>query len=200
MWVEAQKKESGAAQEVEASLKKGRVRDIERCLVRSQTVWFQEGVVVTVAINILLDRSGSMGNVKLETISGLNAFKKEQATTAAEIGEDVLLFVEQFDSEGFDVVVDGVKIGDAPDWNSDVYEPRGMTPLYDSIGKAIGHLDNRLAEVKPDRVVFVMMTDGLENASSELNKEKARIPVRETGQTRTTRRATQRTARTTWQQ
>jgi Mg-chelatase subunit ChlD len=121
-------------------------------------------------IAVLLDRSGSMESVKDETISGYNAFIKEQK----EAGDNASLSLVQFDSAGIDTLQEFTPISAVPDLNGDTFQPRGMTPLLDALGKTINTTGKSLEAIpeanRPDKVVFVVITDGQENASHEFNK------------------------------
>ena len=116
-------------------------------------------------IAVLLDRSGSMDAVKDETISGFNYFLKEQKAA----GDNASLTLVQFDSESTDVVHEAKPVRDVPDLNGDTYQPRGSTPLLDALGQTINSTGRTLAAIpetnRPDKVVFVVITDGQENAS-----------------------------------
>jgi Mg-chelatase subunit ChlD len=121
-------------------------------------------------IAVLLDRSGSMGAVKDETISGFNYFLKEQKAA----GDNASFTLVQFDSESTDVVHEARPVRDVPDLNQDTYQPRGSTPLLDALGSTINSTGKTLAAIpeanRPDKVVFVVITDGEENASHKFTK------------------------------
>jgi Mg-chelatase subunit ChlD len=121
-------------------------------------------------IAVLLDRSGSMGSVKDETISGFNYFLKEQKAT----GDNASFTLVQFDSESTDVMHEARPVRDVPDLNGDTYQPRGSTPLLDALGETINSTGRTLAAIpepnRPDKVVFVVITDGEENASHKFKK------------------------------
>lgn len=121
-------------------------------------------------ITILLDRSGSMESVKDETISGYNAFIKEQK----EAGDNASLTLVQFDSQGIDTLQECTPIQAVPNLNTDTFQPRGMTPLLDALGRTIESAGKSLAAIpeasRPDKVVFVIITDGQENASHSFSK------------------------------
>lgn len=125
-------------------------------------------------IAVLLDRSGSMGVVKDETISGFNYFLKEQQTA----GDNASLTLVQFDSESTDVVHEARPVRDVPDLNQDTYQPRGSTPLLDALGQTIISTGKTLAAIpeakRPDKVVFVVITDGEENASHHFTKARVK--------------------------
>ena len=121
-------------------------------------------------IAVLLDRSGSMGSVKGETISGFNYFLKEQK----QAGDNASFTLVQFDSQSTDVVHEAKPVREVPDLNEDTYQPRGSTPLLDALGHTINSTGRTLAAIpeanRPDKVVFVVITDGEENASHTFTK------------------------------
>src|SRR4030095_8419932 len=123
---------------------------------------------------VLLDRSGSMGSVKDETISGFNYFLKEQKAA----GDNATFTLVQFDSESTDVVHEARQIREVPDLNQDTYLPRGCTPLLDALGQTIISTGKTLAGIpepnRHDKVVFVVITDGEENASHQFTKARVK--------------------------
>jgi Mg-chelatase subunit ChlD len=125
-------------------------------------------------IAVLLNRSGSMGSVKDETISGFNYFLKEQKAA----GDNATFTLVQFDSESTDVVHEARQIREVPDLNQDTYLPRGSTPLLDALGQTIISTGKALAGIpesnRPDKVVFVVITDGEENASHKFSKARVK--------------------------
>ena len=125
-------------------------------------------------ISVLLDRSGSMGTVKDETITGFNYFLKEQK----DAGDNATFTLVQFDSESTDVVHEARQIREVPDLNQDTYLPRGSTPLLDALGQTIISTGKTLAGIpesnRPDKVVFVVITDGEENASHQFTKARVK--------------------------
>jgi hypothetical protein len=125
---------------------------------------------------ILLDRTGSMEGIWSEALGSVNAYAKEMAEPdgGREIASRITLAV--FDAQDglqFDVIRKGV---DANRWRSvtnDDASPRGMTPLYDAIGRIV-----TLAEFdKPEKAVIVIMTDGEENSSRELTNAGAKAAL-----------------------
>jgi Mg-chelatase subunit ChlD len=125
-------------------------------------------------ISVLLDRSGSMGAVKDETITGFNYFLKEQKAA----GDNATFTLVQFDSESTDVTHEARQIREVPDLNQDTYLPRGSTPLLDALGQTIVSTGKSLAGIpepnRPDKVVFVVITDGEENASHQFTKARVK--------------------------
>lgn len=120
-------------------------------------------------VALLLDRSGSMSTHKTETISAVNSYIDK--TKEKFKGRFVLT---QFDSESIDIVHDG-KIKDIEHLTEESYQPRGMTPLLDAIGKTLEAFDTDGFE----NIVFVVMTDGQENHSREYKLEAIRAKIEE---------------------
>lgn len=125
---------------------------------------------------ILLDRTGSMSSMWTEALSSVNAYAAGLASLEGGPAVDADVTVAVFDAqEGlqFDVIRDNV---DATNWRNVTdadASPRGMTPLYDAIGRIVS-----VAETdRPDKAVLVIMTDGLENASRELTREGAKAAL-----------------------
>lgn len=108
----------------------------------------------------VIDRSGSMSIIKDDAEGGINSFLQNQK----EIGEAKLTLAE-FDSE-YNLLHEGT---DIKLFEKYTLMPRSMTALYDAVGMTA-------ARVKDDKVsgkrIFVIVTDGMENASREWNKTK----------------------------
>ncbi|ABB23414.1 vWA domain-containing protein [Pelodictyon luteolum] len=122
-------------------------------------------------ITVILDRSGSMGIIRDDTIGGLNAFVDRQA---AEPGDATLTLV-QFDSgDPYEVRLHFMPIGEVRALNPETYVPRGMTPLLDALGRAINDIECGIAKLeegrRPETVVVAVITDGQENSSTEFTK------------------------------
>ena len=119
-------------------------------------------------ITLVVDRSGSMEEVRTDAEGGVNSFIVEQAKESGE----ALLTLMQFDTE-YDLVHKGVPVSQVPAYR---LVPRGMTALLDAIGRAISETGERLSNMneqdRPGLVIFVVMTDGLENSSKEFSKDR----------------------------
>ena len=111
-------------------------------------------------VSFILDESGSMESVKTETISGFN----EYIQTIKKNANNIYMTFAKFNSEhGVEVVYDNKPILDLTELKETQYQPEGMTPLYDAIGQVIRTVEKDNAK----RILFVIQTDGLENASKE---------------------------------
>ena len=112
----------------------------------------------------ILDRSGSMAGLEDDTVGGFNAMIEKQK---AESGEAVVSTV-LFDSRS-KVVHDRLPLDRVPALTRKEYYVRGCTALLDAVGEAIRHIGNihkyAREEDRPERTMFVITTDGMENAS-----------------------------------
>ncbi|HEY0458392.1 MAG TPA: vWA domain-containing protein [Pyrinomonadaceae bacterium] len=122
-------------------------------------------------ITIILDRSGSMESVKSDTVGGFNSFLSEQQ----QVEGAAALSLVQFDDQ-YEIVYEDRDIQAADRLTEATFQPRGMTALLDAVGRTINSVGGRLAALpeteRPDKVLFVIMTDGFENASKEFNAAK----------------------------
>lgn len=116
-------------------------------------------------IAVILDRSGSMEKAKDDHEGGLNSFIREQK----ELEGDVYFTFLQFDDVNpCEVIYLSEPIEQV---GPITLTPRGRTPLLDAVGRGIQVLSARiLREYKPDMVIVMVITDGLENASREYTK------------------------------
>ena len=112
----------------------------------------------------ILDRSGSMAGLENDTIGGFNAMIEKQRT---EPGEAIVSTV-LFDNER-EVIHDRVDIQKIAPMTREEYYVRGCTALLDAVGYAIAHIGNvhkyAREEDRPEKTLFVITTDGFENAS-----------------------------------
>lgn len=111
-------------------------------------------------IVFLLDRSGSMAGSESDTIGGYNSYLKEQK------GENVKVTTVLFDHE-YELLHNRKNINEVLDLTNKEYFVRGCTALLDAIGKTIELVDKSGSK----KVMFVITTDGLENASKLYTKE-----------------------------
>ncbi len=122
---------------------------------------------------MLIDRTGSIASILADAQGGLDSYIDDQAEQPG----DCNLTLYAFDSQSFDLAIPRQPIADASRY---VIEPRGSTPLYDSVAKTIINTD----AVVPvgAHVIVVISTDGYENASHEYNATQVRelIAARET--------------------
>lgn len=123
-------------------------------------------------IIFLLDRSGSMSGLESDTIGGFNAFIEQQKKIEEETKVTTVLFDDKYELLWNGVDANEVKLTDRD------YYVRGSTALLDAVGKAILDVGIRLSntneEERPDHVLFVITTDGYENASREFTYKKVK--------------------------
>lgn len=129
-------------------------------------------------IIVVADRSGSMNDVRDDTIGGFNAFLKEQQKLKD--GRCLLTYC-QFDTE-YEVVHESLPIEKMKPLDYSTFEPRGATALLDAVGKTIDEAGARFAAMpedkRPGNVVLVIMTDGQENSSGIMMEGPDKTPVR----------------------
>ncbi|MDR1542591.1 MAG: hypothetical protein LBU32_32370 [Clostridiales bacterium] len=117
-------------------------------------------------IVFILDRSGSMHNLVSDTIGGYNSFIKNQQ----EVSGEAILTTVLFDNQ-YELLHDRVDIKAVSPITSKEYYVRGATALLDALGFSImkiGDVFNSLPEeCRPEKVIFVITTDGQENSSKE---------------------------------
>ena len=121
----------------------------------------------------ILDRSGSMGGLESDTIGGCNAMIEKQKRVEGEAYVSTVLF----DNEST-VIHDRVPLSEIQPMTEEEYFVRGCTALLDAIGGAIHHIGNvhkyARREDVPEHTVFVITTDGMENASRRYSSDRVR--------------------------
>lgn len=126
----------------------------------------------------ILDRSGSMHGLEADTIGGFNALLEKQKAE----GSAVLVSTVMFNQES-KVIHDRCDIGTVPPLTSQDYEPAGCTALLDAIGSAVKHIRNVHRYARPEdvpaRTLFVITTDGMENASRHFAADEVRALIEE---------------------
>lgn len=148
-------------------------------------------------LGILLDRSGSMTSIKEATISGVNKVLQEQT----QLEGNCIVSLWQFDKRNrlntifknqeilsldldSDLVTtfENVNIKNVNLLTNEAYQPYGETPYYDCATLAIEKAGKYLASLseseRPSKVVFVIITDGLENASVKITKQQLRDAIK----------------------
>lgn len=125
-------------------------------------------------ITAIIDRSESMAGLQQETIGGFNSFLEHQQELAKNTHLKVNLQVVQFDDQYEPGVSIDVRL--QPKLNTNTYQPRGMTALLDAIGKTINGKGQNFANMaeneRPEKILFLIITDGFENSSKEFQLAK----------------------------
>ena len=121
----------------------------------------------------ILDRSGSMSGLESDTVGGFNAMIEKQKKQDAPCYVSTVLF-----DDVSEVLHDRVKLEDVQKMTEEQYYVRGCTALMDAIGGAIHHIGNihkyARPEDVPENTLFVIMTDGMENASRRYSSEQVK--------------------------
>ena len=119
-------------------------------------------------IIFVIDKSGSMSHLAGDTIGGFNGFIESQKTLDGKATLTTVLF-----DTGWRIVHDGVDIREVRSMTSADYIAGGGTAMLDAIGEIINRVQDRhdeLGDEKPEKVLFVITTDGEENSSHKFNK------------------------------
>ena len=118
----------------------------------------------------ILDRSGSMGGLESDTIGGFNAMIEKQKKQEGKAYVTTVLFDHEVN-----VLHDRVALDEIQPMTDKDYTVRGTTALIDAIGMTIGRIKGQHKELSEDEVpehtIFVITTDGMENASKEYSSK-----------------------------
>lgn len=121
----------------------------------------------------ILDMSGSMGPFADDTIGGFNSMIEDQKKDPGETRVTTVLF-----NHSHDVIHNCIPVEEVPKMTRNEYHPFGSTALLDTVGLTIDNVGQRLAdtpeEERPEKVIFVITTDGYENSSSDYTKAKVK--------------------------
>ena len=116
------------------------------------------------SIAVILDSSGSMASLTHDTIGSFNTFLKEQRAFPGEANFTLCVF-----NDDYSLVHDFVKIASVSDLDNITYRPSGSTALLDAMGFTMESVGTKLAALqedeRPSKVIFLVITDGQENAS-----------------------------------
>lgn len=128
------------------------------------------------SINVIIDESGSMGDLALDTIGGFNQFLSEQKVVPGEAVFTLCTF-----NTDYRLVHEFKPINDIPNLDVRTYRPNGGTALLDAMGHTINSVGARLAAMpeheRPSKVIVLVITDGFENASKAFKKEQIKNMV-----------------------
>lgn len=124
----------------------------------------------------ILDRSGSMSGLESDTIGGFNAMIEKQKKQDGECYVSTVLF-----NDTSKVLHDRIKLEDVPKMTDRDYTVQGCTALMDALGGAIHHISNIHKYARPEDVpantMFIITTDGMENASHLYSSEQVKRMV-----------------------
>lgn len=121
----------------------------------------------------ILDRSGSMAGLESDTIGGFNAMLQKQKKEPGDAYVSTILF-----DNVSEVIHDRLQLKKVPEMTETDYTVRGCTALIDAIGGAIHHIGNIHKYARPEDVpahtIFIITTDGMENASHKYSSNKVK--------------------------
>lgn len=124
----------------------------------------------------ILDRSGSMGGLESDTIGGFNSMIEKQKKEPGKVYVSTVLFDNRSE-----VLHDRIKLEDVPLMTEKDYYVRGSTALVDAIGGAIHHIVNihkyARDEDVPEKTMFIITTDGMENASRHYSSNQIKAMI-----------------------
>jgi hypothetical protein len=122
----------------------------------------------TTEIICIIDRSGSMESIRSDAIGGFNRFLADEQAPDDPARLTMVLFDDRYE-----VVHDGTDIRRVKPLTNRTFVPRGTTALLDAVGRTLNTVSARLATIpvaeRPEKVIVVILTDGLENASREFS-------------------------------
>jgi uncharacterized protein YegL len=124
----------------------------------------------------ILDKSGSMSGLESDTIGGYNSMLKKQKDIESECRITTVLF-----NNNYRLLHDRIDIKAVGEMTEKEYYVGGMTALLDAVGKTIHKIDNAqkhtAEDYRAEKVIFVIITDGLENASREYTAKKIKALI-----------------------
>lgn len=127
----------------------------------------------TTEIVYILDRSGSMSGLEQDTIGGFNAMMEKQKKEGGKAFVSTVLFDHRTE-----VLHDRIPLEEVPRMSEKEYFVRGSTALLDALGGAIHHIRNvhkyARGEDRPEKTLFIIATDGMENASTRYTRTQVR--------------------------
>lgn len=125
----------------------------------------------------ILDRSGSMNLILDDAIGGFNSFLEQQKALPGEADITVALF-----DHDYELPFNSVPLQSMQPLDRNTFVPRGMTALYDAIGRTISSVGVQLASLseadRPNKVIVLILTDGQENSSKEYSAQRVEEMIR----------------------
>ena len=125
----------------------------------------------------IIDKSGSMAGLESDTIGGFNAtLKKHKKDKESKAYVTTILF-----NTNFDMIHDRIDLSEIKPMKESDYEVGGSTALLDAVGETIEHIKNihkyARSEDVPDKTLFVIITDGMENSSHKYNNRQIKSMI-----------------------
>ena len=124
----------------------------------------------------IIDRSGSMSGLEKDTIGGFNSMIEKQRKEEGECYVSTVLFDHETK-----VLHDRVKLSEVRPMTEEDYTVRGTTALIDALGGAIHHIGNVHKYARPENIpahtLFVIITDGMENASRRYSSDEVKKKI-----------------------
>ena len=125
----------------------------------------------------ILDRSGSMSGLEPDTIGGFNSMIEKQRKEPGKALVSTVLF-----DNYTEVIHDHIPLEKVPNMTEEEYFVRGCTALLDAVGGAIHHIGNvhkyARKEDVPEKTLFIITTDGMENASHRYTYDKVHAMIK----------------------
>ncbi len=124
-------------------------------------------------IVFILDRSGSMSGLEKDTIGGFNSMLKKQKKEEGEAVVSTILFDDRTE-----VLHNRIPLNEVEPLTEEQYYVRGCTALLDAVGGAIDYIKKARKEMpkeeRPDKTIFIITTDGMENSSKKYSYAKVK--------------------------
>lgn len=140
----------------------GNLNDLKNVTTVKSFKSLNDSSEVDMDLVFVLDKSGSMWDVEKDTICGFNSFIRREK----ENGKNTRVTLVLFDDE-YHILYTRKPIDEVSELTSEEYYASGCTALLDAIGRTIMSLDGEVAK----KVMFVITTDGLENASTQFKRK-----------------------------
>jgi len=132
---------------------------------------------ITQYVAFVIDRSGSMLDIKEKAI---DSFNEQLQTLRKESGADIKTLVTTTMFNDSVYPGDSIPLASVDELNEDTYRPSGLTALFDAIGETVLGVAKKYRDDDSDAaVLFVIITDGLENASMKFNQDRIKSMVKE---------------------